>query len=177
MKLMSQKYYANRSDIVFQLGILDDLHVYGIELHFDARATKAIVARHLEEAGHLAQSGMFHSSPPTLRFISEASPLLSMQNGRGKSVALEFGMFTEAYGAEELLRRYEDVFVTEYKGRPHWGLDRNYIRREAVVDDLYGSAWQDFREALAELNPTGTFDGRVTDRLGISYPHGRASAR
>jgi hypothetical protein len=177
MRGLAGKYYANRSDVVFQIGILDDLHVYGIELHFDAKMTKAIVSRNILEAARLAEWGMLHSSPPTLRFIDKAAPLLSMQNGRDKSVSLEFGMFTDVYGSEELLRAYEDVFVNEtYGGRPHWGLDRNHFHGEDMVSCLYGRSWDEFKCALRELNPYGTFDGRVTDRLGISHPYGRASA-
>ena len=174
MMNLAEKYYANRSYQVFQIGILDDLHVYGIELHFDAQKTKAIVARNLLQAGQLAGMGMHHSSPPTLRFIAPARPLLSMENGRpGGSVAMEFGMFTDAYGAEELLRSYESAFVGgELGGRPHWGLDRNYLHGEAKVRELYPQSWDSFKGALEVMNPNGTFNGRVTDRLGISRPHG-----
>lgn len=170
MRSLAQSYYAERSDVVFQIGILDDLHIYGIELHFDAGQTKAIVQRNLVEAMRLADYRMHHSSPPTLRFIPAASPLLSM-NSRRRSVSLEFGIFTDAYGAEELLRTYEDIFVGQsYGGRPHWGLDRNYVKGEPAVRALYPQTWPDFRRALGYFNPHGTFDGRVTDRLGVSFP-------
>jgi hypothetical protein len=168
MKQMAQPYYANPSHDVFTVGAIDDLHVYGIELHFDLAKTRAAVARNLEIAGKLADEGIHHSSPPTLRFIGPAQALLAMQNGR-KTVSMEFGVFTGAYGAEELLRSYETAFVGgEYGGRPHWGLDRNYLKSAAAVKALYPDTWGPFLDALGELNPDGTFDGAVTDRLGIS---------
>ena len=146
MMNLAEKYYANHSYQVFQIGILDDLHVYGIELHFDAQQTKAIVASILQ-AGQLAGMGMHHSSPPTLRFIAPARPLLSMENGRpGGSVALEFGMFTDAYGAEGATVG-ESTSVGVLGGRPHWGLDRNYLHGEAKVRELYPQSWDSFKGA------------------------------
>jgi hypothetical protein len=51
--------------------------------------------------------------------------------------------------------------------RPHWGLDRNVLHGTEELERLY-PAWPKWREAFHRLNPNGVFDGRLTDRLGIS---------
>jgi len=80
---------------------------------------------------------------------------------------MEIGSLVGLDGVEELLRRYEEVFVSSLAARPHWGLDRNHLRGESAVSALY-PAWPLWKQALTDLNPRGMFDGAFTDRLGIS---------
>jgi FAD/FMN-containing dehydrogenase len=163
---MQQSYYANVSHLVYNIGVLNDVHAYGVELAFDLQQAHDAVTLNFRLAQQLADGGMHHSAPVSLRFVKASPAYLAMQNGR-KTMMMEIGVLAGLYGAEELLRYYEEAFVNAMKARPHWGLDRNYLRSEAAVASLF-PAWSSWKQAFAQLNPSGTFDGSVTDRLGIS---------
>jgi len=164
---LKQKYFANVSYKVFSIGILNEIHAYGIELAFDLKDIKAAVAGNFHLAAELASDHIFHTTPVSLRFVDASSATLAMQAGR-RTLMMEIGVLVGLAGAEELLRRYEEVFVSSLGARPHWGLDRNHLRGEGAVARLY-PGWNDWKSALNDLNPHGTFDGSITDRLGISH--------
>lgn len=98
--------------------------------------------------------------------MKAADAYVTMQNGRD-TMMMEIGIFTDTFGADELLRTYEQDFVSTLRARPHWGLDRNHLRSETQVAALFPE-WGPWKDAYEHLNPRGVFDGRLTDRLGIS---------
>ena len=59
------------------------------------------------------------------------------------------------------------MFMSEFGARPHWGLDMNILQSFDSVRRLYPKAdlWL---EKFKQMNAKGTFDGNLTDRLGIS---------
>jgi D-arabinono-1,4-lactone oxidase len=107
-----------------------------------------------------------HSVPVSLRFVAPSRSPVAMQYGR-PTCMMEIGMLVGQYGAGQLLQSYETTFMREFGARPHWGLDLDVLKSEADVARLY-PAWPSWKAVYAELNKKGTFDGRVTDRLGIS---------
>ena len=56
--------------------------------------------------------------------------------------------------------------MRDFGARPHCGLDLGILKSEAEVARLY-PAWPAWKAVYKELNASGAFDGRVTDRLGI----------
>jgi len=80
---------------------------------------------------------------------------------------MEIGMLVGQSGAGQLLQSYETTFMRELNARPHWGLDLDALKGEADAARLY-PAWAAWKTVYQELNKKGTFDGRTTDRLGIS---------
>ena len=51
---------------------------------------------------------------------------------------------------------------------PHWGLDMNILTNIDQVKALYGASCDDWLEVYHDINSSGVFNGRFTDRLGIS---------
>jgi len=98
-----------------------------LELAFDLKDIKAAVAGNFHLAAELASDHIFHTTPVSLRFVDASSATLAMQAGR-RTLMMEIGVLVGLAGAEELLRRYEEVFVSSLGARPHWGLDRNHLR-------------------------------------------------
>jgi hypothetical protein len=163
---MAQDYYADISYGVFTTGLLNKLRFYGVEPAFPLEQTTCAVERVFTIANQLAQSGIRHASPVSLRFLGSARAHLAMSNG-GPKMMMEIDTMAAAPGAEDLLRTYETDFHRNFGARLHWGLDRNVLQGAKEVEALYPK-WATWRDALGRLNPNGTFDGRFTDRLGIS---------
>ena len=69
-------------------------------------------------------------------------------------------------GIRTLLNTHQQTYMREFGARPHWGLDLDTITNESqlrALDPRY-DAWK----AIYLRFNAGTFDGKVTDRLGIS---------
>ena len=67
---------------------------------------------------------------------------------------------------EELLRHYEQTLMEEFGGRLHWGLDLDVLQGDTWPRAVY-PRWDEWLAIYRRFNH-GTFDGAVTDRLGIS---------
>jgi len=65
-------------------------------------------------------------------------------------------------------RMDEQLFIEKFAARPHWGLDMSYLQSWSEIERLYGQSAQDWQRVYRRLNSAGTFDGHLTDRLGIS---------
>jgi hypothetical protein len=159
--------YLAVSHRIFHLGPLNAMRVDGIEMAFDLKESIRATERLFVEAKSLSKEGYHHSTPPSLRFVAAASADLAMAGGRPTST-LEMGMLVCQDGSEELLERYEKVYIDEFKARPHWGLDHNVLKSFAEVEALYGPRAKHWYEVFRSMNQAGTFDGAFTDRLRIS---------
>ena len=158
--------YTDLSYKVFNLGDANRFRVYGIEMAFGLEQTVAATERMFELAAWNESQNRHHTVPVSLRFVAPSRSPLAMQHGR-KTCMMEIGMLVGQKGAGALLESYETAFVRDFGARPHWGLDLNVLKSEADVARLY-PAWPAWKAVYATLNAKGTFDGRVTDRLGIS---------
>jgi len=65
-----------------------------------------------------------------------------------------------------LLKSYQRTMYQDLGARPHWGLDLNLLTGESQLRGLYPK-WDVWKAQYRRFNG-GTFDGKVTDRLGIS---------
>ncbi len=158
--------YTDVSYRVFNLGDANRFRAYGIEMAFGIEQTVAATERLFQLAAWHETKNRHHSVPVSLRFVAPARAHLAMQFGR-PTCMMEIGALVAAHGAAELLRSYEETYLREFDARPHWGLDLNVLSKEASVARLY-PAWPKWKSVYAELNKRGTFNGRTTDRLGIS---------
>jgi hypothetical protein len=164
--LYDQNYTAE-SYKVFNVGGINSLRAFGIEMAFPLAdtipATEALFAKASEEL----VANRHHSVPVSLRFVKQSDALLAMQAGRDTTM-MEIGMLVEAKGAATLLRNYETYFMQRFNARPHWGLDLSILNSWAQVESLYGAAnAASWHHAYDELNKSGVFKGRLTDRLKI----------
>lgn len=168
MLAVVDKEYVDASYKVFNFGDANLMRVIGIEMAFELGESVRAMERALVLARQQFHAGRHHTVPLTLRFVKAATPLLAMQHGRDTTM-LEIGALVVSRGSQELLENYERAFIDELGARPHWGLDLSILRSFDEVRRLYGSAQADTWLAVREqLNPQGTFDGALTDRLGIS---------
>jgi hypothetical protein len=158
--------YTDQSYKVFNLGDANQFRVYGIEMAFAIEQTVAATERLFTLAAWNESLDRHHTVPVSLRFVAPSRSPAAMQHGR-RTCMMEIGMLVGQRGAGALLESYETAFIREFGARPHWGLDLSVLKGEADVARLY-PGWPAWKRAYAELNPKGTFDGRITDRLGIS---------
>jgi hypothetical protein len=56
--------------------------------------------------------------------------------------------------------------MEDFGGRLHWGLDLSVLRGDTWANEVY-PRWNDWKRIYRQFNQ-GTFDGHITDRLGIS---------
>jgi len=166
LEALEDKSFIGTGPEVFHLGEINDLRAYASELAFDIKDTVPATQRLFEVAAEMKRSGLMHPSPPSLRFVKSSNAHLAMMHGR-RTCTLEIGMLVCVEGGDELLKRYERLFIDEFAARPHWGLDLNVLSNFEEVERLYPAATE-WRGVLNELNYRGTFDGKFTDRLGIS---------
>jgi L-gulono-1,4-lactone dehydrogenase len=152
---------------VFNLGVVNGMRADGIEMAFDLRDAVRAVESVFTLARTQAEKGRMHSTPPSLRFVKRSDALLAMQSGRD-TAHIEMGMLVCADGGPELLRDYERELMRLHGARPHWGLDQSILQGWGEVEALYGDAARRWRAVYARMNSAGTFNGRFTDRLGIS---------
>jgi hypothetical protein len=165
--VLTDENFTAPSYKVFNLGGLNLFRVYGIELAFPVEDTLRVTQAVFEQAEREYAAGRHHSAPFSLRFVKAASSYLAMQHGRD-TLMLEIGALVEAHGSGTLLRNYEQLFIEKFAARPHWGLDMSFLRSWSEVERLYGQSAHDWQRVYQRLNSAGTFDGQVTDRLGIS---------
>ena len=159
--------YIDVSYNVFNLGPPNLIRAYGIEVGFDLQQSVTVTQRLFEIAQELRAEGTMHNTPPSLRFVKGSNAHLAMMQGRD-TMMLEMGMLVCANKSDELLRTYETHFREELGGRPHWGLDLNTLSSFEQVRRLYPRTADRWLAVYQRLNDRGTFNGPVTDRLGIS---------
>lgn len=162
-----QQRYVGRSYEVFNLGSLNEMRVFGIEMAFDLKQTIAATEFCFDVAQKLAERNIYHSAPPSLRFVDQSDALLSMMHGR-KTTTLEMGMLVCANGAETLLKTHERESIDELGARPHWGLDLDILGHFDEVRALYPTSADRWLAVYRTMNEHGTFNGAITDRLDIS---------
>ncbi len=166
LEFLEDDDYTDLSYKVYNLGDANRFRVYGVEMAFGLEQTVAATERLFQLATWNEAQKRNHSVPVSLRFVAPSRSPVAMQYGRATCM-MEIGMLVGQYGAGALLQSYETTFIREFGARPHWGLDLDILKSEADVARLY-PAWPSWKAVYAELNKKGTFDGKVTDRLGIS---------
>ena len=172
MAVLVDPEYVDLSYKVFNLGDINRMRVWGIEMSFSLSQTIQATERMFAIAAEQYAARRHHSVPVTLRFVRASDAMLSIQQGRDTTM-MEIGALVQARESEKLLQTYERTLMTEFQARPHWGLDLSILTSFAQVAQLFPRAGE-WLKVYKELNSRGTFDGRLTDRLGISI-HPRKS--
>jgi hypothetical protein len=157
--------YVNDSYNVFNIGKINETKAIAVEIGFDVRDIRTVLERAFQIGEQLQAQGLMQTAPSSVRFVNSSDAMLSMAEGRPTAV-LEIIVLTEVNGHEQVLKTYEQTLMNEFGGRLHWGLDLSVIQGSAVPAQLY-PRWNDWLAVYRRFNK-GTFDGAVTDRLGIS---------
>jgi hypothetical protein len=165
LEFLQDDDYTDLGYKVFNLGDANQFRCYGIEMAFALEQTVAATERLFQLAAWNESQRRNHSVPVSLRFVAPSRSPAAMQYGRATCM-MEIGMIVGQQGAGDLLQSYETAFIREFGARPHWGLDLGVLKSEADVARLY-PAWPAWKAVYKDLNSSGTFDGRFTDRLGL----------
>lgn len=159
--------YTNVSYKVFNIGVVNYAPAVAIEAAFDTAQAKAAIERSFTLADSLFAQGAKSTSPIAIRFVKPTQALIGMQQGR-PTMFMEVIALRGTDNAPKLLKSYQQTMLAEFGARPHWGLDLNLLTSEAQARALYPATWDRWKAQYRRFNTTGTFDGKVTDRLGIS---------
>lgn len=157
--------FTNLSYKVFHIGVVNDTPNTTIEAAFDLNQTVAAIERAFALSDTLFAQGTIHTSPIAVRFVKKTDALVAMQNGRNTMFMEVIGL-RDSKSTQPLLRTYQRTMLQEFAARPHWGLDLNLLTSESQLRSLYPK-WDVWKAQQRRFN-SGTFDGKVTDRLGIS---------
>lgn len=157
--------YTNVSYKVFHIGVVNDTPAIAIEAAFDLNQTVAAIERSFALSESLFSQNIVHTSPIAIRFVKKTDALAAMQQGRN-SMFMEVIGLKDSKSTQPLLKTYQRTMYQEFAARPHWGLDLNLLTSEAQLRGLYPK-WDVWKAQQRRFNG-GTFDGKVTDRLGIS---------
>jgi hypothetical protein len=157
--------YTNVSYRVFNIGVVNYTDAIAIEASFDISQTIPAIERSFQVADALFAQGVVHSAPMSVRFVKGTDAPLAMQQGRD-TVFLEIIGLGASKNIRTLLTTHQQTYLREFGSRPHWGLDLDTLTNESQVRALYPK-YDDWKRQYLRFN-AGTFDGKVTDRLGIS---------
>ena len=158
--------YTNVSYKVFNVGVVNYTDAIAIEAAFDMRQTVAALERSFSVADSLFAQGFVHTAPIAVRFVKASDALIATQQGRD-TMFMEVISLRNSKGARPVMVTHQNTYLREFGSRPHWGLDLNTLTSEAQLRALYPK-WETWKTQYRYFNATGTFDGKVTDRLGIS---------
>jgi len=157
--------YVSDSYKVFNIGKVNETRAIAVEIGVDLADARDAIERAFQIADELRARGLMHSAPGAIRFVKSTDAMISMSQGRPTAV-IELIVLQDVNAHQELLRYYEQTLMEEFGGRLHWGLDLDVIRGDAWPRAVY-PRWDSWLAVYRQFNH-GTFDGAVTDRLGIS---------
>ncbi len=166
LKSQADDSYKNVSYKIFNIGIVNHTDAYAMEMGFDLSESIAAIERSFELGEQLKEDGIVHSAPVSIRFVKAADELIAMQQGRDTMI-LEYIMINGIKGDRELFDTYAQTLMEEFHARPHWGLDFKLLQGSEWASILFPE-WEQWVQHYETMNPNGTFDGWVTDRLDIS---------
>lgn len=159
--------YTNVSYKVFNIGVVNDTPALAVETAFTLDQVVAAVERCFSISDAAMSQGIPQTGPIAIRFVKQTSALIGMQNGHNTAF-MEIIVLRDGKNAKKLLSMHQTAYRQEFNARPHWGLDLNSLTSEAQARALYPDTWDRWKTQYRRFNVSGTFDGKVTDRLGIS---------
>lgn len=160
--------YVDKSFKVMNLGKVDNVKAYAVELSLDAsndlvgqidKIIQAFEQAAQDKVGYL-------TGPMALRFVAPASAYLAPQQGR-PTCMVELDMLYGASNGPLLLKQIKDTVCTPGSGvRVHWGLDLDFVTGQEVPEEY--PLFNKWLSVYQNLNASGMWNDRFTDRLGIS---------
>ena len=159
--------YTNVSYKVFNIGAVNDTPAVAIETAFTLDQTIPAIERSFDITDAQFAKGIPQTAPIAIRFVKQSNGLIAMQQGHDTSF-MEIIELRGGANAMNLLKTHRQAYLQDFNARPHWGLDVNSLTSDAQVRALWPDTWDRWKVQYHRFNTTGTFDGKVTDRLGIS---------
>ena len=157
--------YVSDSYNVFNIGKVNETKALAIEVGVDLADAREVIERVFQIADELRARHLMHSAPASLRFVKATDTMIAMSQGRAIMI-VEPIVLQDVNNYQDLQRHYEQTLMEEFGGRPHWGLDLDVLQGDTWPRALY-PRWDAWITVYKQFNK-GSFDGAVTDRLGIS---------
>ncbi|KAK6067400.1 D-arabinono-1,4-lactone oxidase [Seiridium cupressi] len=164
--------YVGKSFEVLNIGAVDKVKAYAMELSFDAsQDIVATVDRILDTFKKAADDREWYlAGPVALRFVKASSAFLAPQEGR-PTMMVEMDMLYGIKSGNQLLKYVRQQLCSGGAGkgvRVHWGLDLDTVQKDDLAT-MYpqSSKWL---AIYKQLNSTGIWNSPFTDRLGITMP-------
>jgi hypothetical protein len=172
MKSLPVTHFVDKSFKVLNIGAVDDVKAYAMELSFDANQDiVSIVDRILalfQQAAY--QHQWYLAGPFALRFVKESDAFLAPQQGR-TTMMVEMDMLFGIKTGDQLLKYMRQELCSGPEGqgvRVHWGLDLDTVKK-GDLETMYPESGK-WLAVYKSLNSTGIWNSPFTDRLGISMP-------
>jgi L-gulono-1,4-lactone dehydrogenase len=166
IRALEDREYIDRSFAVYDIGAINHVRAFGIEMAVPIEKTVEATERVFEVAAQARSRGWYNTSPFALRFVEASKSHLAMMHGR-TTCMIELIFLYRSTGGEKLALMYEEA-LRDMGARPHWGLDMNLLRSRADVEALYPDSFAAWHAAYTKFNSGGTFNNAFTDRIGIS---------
>jgi hypothetical protein len=172
MRTLADDNYVDKSFKVLDIGAVDNVKAYAMELSFDA--TQGIVAIVDRILGLFQQAAKDHkwflAGPFALRFVQASDAFLAPQEGR-TTMMVEMDMLYGIKTGQKLLKFMTQQLCSGPDGkgvRVHWGLDLDTVQRGDLAIKYPQS--EEWLAVYKQLNSTGMWNSPFTDRLGITMP-------
>ncbi|EFX00925.1 FAD-dependent oxidoreductase [Grosmannia clavigera kw1407] len=168
--LVESDPYIDKSFRVFNLGAANGIKAQALELHCNAAQCVPVIDNLLTVFNEEAKRHNWYMAGPLgIRFTGPSDAFLAPETGR-MTCSIELDMLVGVETGASLAQSIKEHVCTNDTSsvRVHWGLDLGLV----TADDV--RAWYpDFpawHAVYQQLNSTGMFNNKFTDRIGISTP-------
>ncbi|KAL6915410.1 hypothetical protein FSST1_006905 [Fusarium sambucinum] len=173
LKTLKVDHYVDKSFKVLDIGAVDDIKAYAMELSFDANGDIVnIIDRILALFQKAALEKLWYiAGPVAFRFVQNSIAFLAPQQGR-TTMMVEMDMIFGIKTGNDLLKYMRQELCTGEDGkgvRVHWGLDLDTVKKGDVAE-MYPETYEKWLAVYRNLNSTGIWNSPFTERLGISMP-------
>ncbi|KAF4448090.1 FAD-dependent oxidoreductase [Fusarium albosuccineum] len=173
LNTLQTNHYVGKSFEVLNIGAVDNIKAYAMELSIDANQDIVTVIDHIlalfQKAAH--EKKWYLAGPVAMRFVKSSDAFLEPQEGR-TTMMVEMDMLYGIKKGEELLKLMTQELRSGPYGkgvRVHWGLDLDTVQKGDLAK-MYPQSYDKWLAVYKQLNSTGIWNSPFTDRLGISMP-------
>ncbi|KAI8624476.1 hypothetical protein F5Y19DRAFT_454525 [Xylariaceae sp. FL1651] len=162
--------YIAPSFMVFDIGAVDEVKAYAMELSFDATQDVVSIVDRVIAAFQKAELDhkWYIAGPVALRFVAPAAAYAAPQEGR-PTMMVEMDMLAGIKTGPSLLKYLKESLCSGPEGagvRVHWGLDLDTVTKDEVPKMF--PQWEKWLGVYRQLNTTGMWNNAFTERIGIS---------
>jgi hypothetical protein len=168
--LVETKPYIDKSFNIFTLGPANDIKALALELHCDAKQCVPTIDKLLEVFQEESKAHNWYMAGPLgIRFVAASDAFLAPEAGR-LTCTIELDMLVGVTTGQELARHIKEKICgnDSTSVRVHWGLDLDFVTKEDIR--AWYPKFESWNNIYRQLNSTGMFNNKFTDRMGISMP-------
>lgn len=168
MSLKEKTPFIEKSFNVFTLGAANDLKAIALELHCDATQCVPVIDKLLKVFQEESRARNWYMAGPLgIRFVAPSDAFLAPEAGR-MTCTIELDMLVGVETGVDLAREVKLAMCGDDRTsvRVHWGLDLDFVTAKDVR--AWYPEFERWEAVYKQLNSTGMFNNKFTDRMGIS---------